>query len=88
MVDEQKIDNSEITVLEPAKPEPTSKGQFIYHREIRPARAMDLYAARNIYRSQAEIDRAKRRGDFKIERTMTTDANGNIFFLCYDTDTT
>ena len=82
---EEKID--EMEVLEPTEPTPTSEGQFIYHHEKRAAREMDLYAARNIYRSQAEIDRAKRRGDFKIEKTMFTDCNGNIFFLCYDTTT-
>ena len=84
---EEKIDEMEVIVLEPAKPTPTSEGQFIYQREKRASREMDIYAARNIYRSQAEIDRAKRRGDFKIERTMYTDVNGNIFFLCYDTTT-
>ena len=85
-MEDEKIDEMEITVLERAKPTPTptSEGQFIYHHEKRATREMDVYAAKNIYRSQAEIDRAKRRGDFKIEKTMTTDVNGNIFFLCYD----
>ena len=78
---EEKVDESEMTVTV----EPSSAGQFIYSREVRPVRSMDLYAAKNIYRSQAEVLRAKERGNFQIEKTMTTDPNGNIFFLCYDT---
>ena len=80
-MEEEKIDNSEIVVEKPS-----SAGQYIHSRELRPVRTMDLYAARNVYRSQAEIDRAKKRGNFQIEKTMTTDANGNIFFLCYDVE--
>ena len=85
-MEEEKIDNSEIVVEPTLERTPSSAGQYIHSRELRPARTMDLYAAKNIYRSQAEIDRAKKRGNFQIEKTMTTDANGNIFFLCYDVE--
>ena len=98
---EEKINDSEITIeatniVEQAvaevaaeaakKPEPSSEGQYIHSVIREKARHMDVFAAKNVYRSYAEIERARRRGDFKIEKTMTTDANGNIFFLCYDTD--
>ena len=68
-MEEQKIDNSEIVVEPKLERTPSSAGQYIHSREMRTCRSMDLYAAKNIYRSQAEIDRAKKRGDFKIEKT-------------------
>ena len=81
---EEKIDKTELLVLEPKKLKPTSEGQYIHHRERAPAREINVYDAKNVYRSQAEIDRDIKRGQFKIEKTFTTDLNGNLFFLCYD----
>ena len=85
---EEKIDETELVVnvsenlIESNKP--SSKGQFIYQRELAPAREINVYDAKNVYRSQSEIDRDIMRGQFKIEKTFTTDLNGNLFFLCYD----
>ena len=81
---EEKIDETELLVLEPKKPKPTAEGQYIHHREYAPAREINVYDAKNVYRSQAEIDRDIKRGQFKIEKTFTTDLNGTLFFLCYD----
>ena len=108
---EEKIDDSEVLVLDPkseidlsklslstlardtrpfsttqqstAKPIPSSKGQFIYNRELAPARELNVYDVKNVYRSQREIDRDIKRGQFKIEKTFSVDKNGNLFFLCY-----
>ena len=79
---EEKLDDSEMVIID--KIIPSSDGQFIFKHEKQPARELNVYDVKNVYRSQAEIDRAKKRGDFKIEKTMTSDKNGNIFFLCYD----
>ena len=90
---EEKIDETELVVnvslselkRSDSKPcKPSSKGQFIYQRELAPAREINVYDAKNVYRSQSEIDRDIMRGQFKIEKTFTTDLNGNLFFLCYD----
>ena len=85
-MEEEKIDETELTIstLEREKPKPTSEGQYIFKREVLPAREINVFDAKNVYRSQAEIDRDIKRGKFKIEKTFTTDANGNLFFLCYD----
>ena len=92
---EEKIDENEITIeakdavasvaTDAKKPTPSSEGQYIHSVIRERARQMDVYAAKNVYRSCTEIRRAQKRGDFRIEKTMTTDANGNIYFLCYDT---
>ena len=76
---EEKIDETEVEVNKPS-----SEGQFIFHRELAPVREINVFDVKNVYRSQAEIDRDIKRGKFKIEKTFSRDAQGNLFFLCYD----
>ena len=76
---EEKVDETEVEVNKPS-----SEGQFIFHRELAPVREINVFDVKNVYRSQAEIDRDIKRGKFKIEKTFSRDAQGNLFFLCYD----
>ena len=64
---EEKIDETELLVnlsenlslskLKRSDSKPSSKGQFIYQRELAPVREINVFDVKNVYRSQTEIDR-------------------------------
>ena len=66
-------------------PKPSSKGQYILHRQKMPPKTIDPYDVKNIYRSEKDIQRAIAKGTFTHSKVMHMDWNNkNCYFLCYD----
>ena len=71
------------------KPTPSSEGQYILQHIKTQPRVLDPYDVKNIYRSEADIQRAIKNGTFTHSKVMHMDwTDKNIYFLCYENDIT
>ena len=78
MVDDEKIDHCETNIPDLS---------VVYSREkVSKPHYLSPYDVRGVYKSQKEIDAAKRRGDFNIAKTMHLAKNGNFYFLSYENE--
>lgn len=66
-------------------PIPSSAGQYIVGRTKPVYRELDPYDVKNVYRSQADINKAIKKDKFSHAKTMHMDyTTKNIYWLCYE----
>ena len=69
-----------------SEPEPSSAGQYIVSRQnVKHYHNLDPMDVKNVYRSEAQMNRAIKNGTFNIAKTMHMDfTTKNIYWLCYE----
>jgi len=59
------------------------QNEVLSRYKIHNPRRLSPYDVKNVYRSMAEVEAAKRRGDFDIAKTFHMSKNGELFMLSY-----
>ena len=73
---EEKIDENEIEYPE----------QEVTREVVTRKKYLSPFDVKNVYKTKGEMDRAVRRGDFNIGKTMHMAPNGDFYFLAFDKD--
>jgi hypothetical protein len=74
---ESKVDENEVEIEYPAT-------EIIAHEKVVYPKVKDVRECRNVYQTQAEVQRAFDTGTFDVAKTMSIDRDGKFYFLQWD----